>query len=65
MDPIVTEIHLIRKKILEEYENDIQKYMDRLKDRESHDQDRIISQIENRKELTSKLLGIKPSFFNN
>lgn len=54
MDPIVTEIHLIRKKILEEYENDIQKYMDRLKDRESHDQDRIISQIENRKELTSK-----------
>lgn len=55
MDPIVTEIHLIRKKILEEYENDIQKYMDRLKDRESHDQDRIISQIENRKELTSKL----------
>ncbi|MCR4293110.1 MAG: hypothetical protein NUV76_09575 [Candidatus Kuenenia sp.] len=54
MDPIVTEIHLIRKKILEEYENDIQKYMDHLKDRESHDQERIISRIEHKKELTSK-----------
>ncbi|MCR4288926.1 MAG: hypothetical protein NUV86_01510 [Candidatus Scalindua sp.] len=53
MDPIVAEIHVVRKKILEEYENDIQKYMDHLKDRESHDQDRIISRIEQRKELKS------------
>lgn len=54
MDPIVAEIQVIRKKILEEYENDIQKYMDHLKDCESRDQDRIISRIEQKKELTSK-----------
>ena len=55
MDTIIAEIHLIRKKILDECENDIQIYMDRLKDCESHDQDRIISHIEHKKELTSKL----------
>ena len=42
-DPIVEEIHKIREQILLDCGNDIEKLMDRLKDRESKDKDRLVS----------------------
>ncbi|MDR4497070.1 MAG: hypothetical protein MRK02_03970 [Candidatus Scalindua sp.] len=45
-DPIVEEIHNIRKNILHEYEGNIQKYMDHLKSRELKDKSKIKSFIE-------------------
>lgn len=42
-DPIVEEIHRIREKLLDECENDIEKFMDRLKACESKDRARVIS----------------------
>ena len=42
-DPIVEEIHHIREKILSECDNDIEKFMDRLKARETSDKERLVS----------------------
>ena len=51
-DPIVEEIHRIREKILSECDNDIEKFMDRLKARELKDKDRVVSP-KNHKEKTA------------
>jgi hypothetical protein len=42
-DPIITEIHKIRKEILNECNNDIEKYLERLKIAELKDKDRLVS----------------------
>ena len=42
-DPIITEIHRIRKEILNECNNDIEKYLERLKMAELRDKDRLVS----------------------
>lgn len=42
-DPIVNEIHKIREKMLSECDGDIDKLMDRLKEREREEENSVIS----------------------
>jgi hypothetical protein len=42
-DPIVEEVHKIREQILSDCGDDIEALMDRLKDRESRDKNRLVS----------------------
>jgi hypothetical protein len=48
-DPIVEEIHRIRKKMLEECGGDFDKLFERLKAAEANDKDRLVSGIRRRK----------------
>ena len=49
-DPIVEEIHQIRRRIMEECGNDPQRYFARLKAAEAKDKDRLVSQPPRTKE---------------
>lgn len=42
-DPIVEEIHRIREKILDDYDGDLEKWMNRLKIAEKNDQRHIVN----------------------
>ena len=42
-DPIVEEIHQIREKILDDYDGDLEKWMNRLKIAEKNDQKHIVN----------------------
>jgi hypothetical protein len=42
-DPIVEEIHQIREKILDDYDGDLEKWMNRLKVAEKNDQRHIVN----------------------
>ena len=53
-DPIVEEINRIREKILSECDNDIEKFMDRLKARETRDKDRIVSPRNHKEKISIK-----------
>ncbi len=44
-DPIVEEIHRVRKKMLDECGGDLEKYFDRLKEDEALDRARLVSKI--------------------
>ena len=44
-DPFVEEIHEIRRKLLDECGGDLDKLMDRLKEREAQDSSRIVSDL--------------------
>lgn len=52
-DPIVEEIHQIRKKMLEECGGDLDKFFDRLKAQEAGDRDRVVTEIERGQETAS------------
>lgn len=54
-DPIVEEIHKTREKLLEECGGDIQVYLRRLKDRESKDRHRLVSQVEKAEEPVASM----------
>jgi hypothetical protein len=45
-DPIVEEIHCIRDKMLAECGGDFQKYMDRIRESQAQDRDRIVTKEE-------------------
>lgn len=45
-DPIVEEVHRIRAERLAECDDDLDKYMDRLKEREAEAQERLIQSVE-------------------
>jgi hypothetical protein len=45
-DPIVEEIRETRQKLFEFYHNDLNKYLDWLKELEDQDRDRLISQAD-------------------
>jgi hypothetical protein len=45
-DPIVEEIHEVRRKLLEECGGDLNKLMDRIKAREQEDPSRIVSSLQ-------------------
>jgi len=42
-DPIVEEVHRIREKMLAECDGDLDKLLDRLKEAEEQDRDRLVS----------------------
>jgi hypothetical protein len=42
-DPIVEEIHRIRDRMLAECGGDFQKYMDRIRDAQNQDRDRLVT----------------------
>lgn len=42
-DPIVEEVHRIREKMLAECDGDLDKLLDRIKEAESRDRDRLVS----------------------
>ena len=44
-DPIVEEIHEVRRKLLRECEGDMDKLFDRLKADEAKDRDRVVSKV--------------------
>ena len=44
-DPIVEEVHEIRRRLWDECGGDLEKLMDRLKSRESVDASRIVSEV--------------------
>jgi len=56
-DPIVEEIHQIRKKIWDECGGDFAKWIERLKVREAEHPDRIVSLEEFRKRLSARKSG--------
>ena len=45
-DPIVEEIHQIRRRLLEECGGDLDKFLDRLKAQEHADRDRVVTKID-------------------
>jgi hypothetical protein len=45
-DPIVEEVHRIRDRLLAECGGDFQKYMDRIREAESQDRDRLVTKEE-------------------
>jgi hypothetical protein len=45
-DPIVEEIHRIRDKMLAECGGDFQKYMDRIREAQEQDRDRLVTKEE-------------------
>jgi len=45
-DPIVEETHRVRERLLEECGGSLEKLMDRLKSRESEDEDRLVARVE-------------------
>ena len=44
-DPIVEEIHRVRKKMLADCGGDLDRYFDRLQEDEALDQDRLVSKV--------------------
>ena len=54
-DPIVDEVHRTRARLLAECDGDLDKLMDRLKEHETRDQDRLVKSAEELKARTAAL----------
>ena len=50
-DPIVAEIHRARRRIMEECGGDLERLLDRLRQREVDDAERVVSSVEQGREL--------------
>lgn len=52
-DPIVTEIHEVREQLLKECDGNLERLVARLRKREAEDADRVVSSIEEGRQLRS------------